>query len=225
MENNGKGIFYGVIGVATLIVAIIGATFAYFTATAETEENISGGTERIGLTVEVDKVPLNATEGKTKVSDNLIPLDATNLDTALAGTKGNGVCIDKEGYAVCHLYKVTVTNTGAAQTTVNGKVTLNADTIGDLKARPVNYNEVYTSTGTVSDELKIASLVVNEGFNDTIQASGTAEYYFVVYLENKVDTTEDGNEGNQNDQQEQTYTGKVIFNAAGGAELAATFTE
>ena len=33
-KNNGRGIFYGVIGVATLVVAIIGATFAYFTATA-----------------------------------------------------------------------------------------------------------------------------------------------------------------------------------------------
>ena len=31
-NNNGKGIFYGVIGVATLVVAIIGATFAYFAA-------------------------------------------------------------------------------------------------------------------------------------------------------------------------------------------------
>ena len=34
MENNGRGIFYGVIGVATLVVAIIGATFAYFSAQA-----------------------------------------------------------------------------------------------------------------------------------------------------------------------------------------------
>ena len=35
MENkSGQGIFYGVIGVATLVVAIIGATFAYFSASA-----------------------------------------------------------------------------------------------------------------------------------------------------------------------------------------------
>ena len=44
-NNNGRGIFYGVIGVATLVVAIIGATFAYFTATASNNVitgNISG---------------------------------------------------------------------------------------------------------------------------------------------------------------------------------------
>ena len=33
-NNNGRGIFYGVIGVATLVVAIIGATFAFFAASA-----------------------------------------------------------------------------------------------------------------------------------------------------------------------------------------------
>ena len=39
-KNNGRGIFYGVIGVATLVVAIIGATFAYFTASASNENAI-----------------------------------------------------------------------------------------------------------------------------------------------------------------------------------------
>ena len=34
MEENrkGTGVFYAVVGVATLVVAIIGATFAYFSA-------------------------------------------------------------------------------------------------------------------------------------------------------------------------------------------------
>ena len=48
MENrNGQGIFYGVIGVATLVVAIIGATFAYFNAQAQTNyvNNIAGNTQ------------------------------------------------------------------------------------------------------------------------------------------------------------------------------------
>ena len=40
-NNNGRGIFYGVIGVATLVVAIIGATFAYFSASAANNNAIS----------------------------------------------------------------------------------------------------------------------------------------------------------------------------------------
>ena len=41
MENNnkGNGIFLGVIGVATLVVAIIGATFAFFSANAASANN------------------------------------------------------------------------------------------------------------------------------------------------------------------------------------------
>ena len=42
-NNNGRGIFYGVIGVATLVVAIIGATFAYFTATQNAGNNVITG--------------------------------------------------------------------------------------------------------------------------------------------------------------------------------------
>ena len=47
MENkndNGRGIFYGVIGVATLVVAMIGATFAYFSASANTANNALSAT-------------------------------------------------------------------------------------------------------------------------------------------------------------------------------------
>ena len=39
-NNNGRGIFYGVIGVATLVVAIIGATFAYFSANISSDNQV-----------------------------------------------------------------------------------------------------------------------------------------------------------------------------------------
>mgnify|MGYP003312611361 CR=1 FL=1 len=48
-NNNGRGIFYGVIGVATLVVAIIGATFAYFSATVTDTGNLNVGTANIKL--------------------------------------------------------------------------------------------------------------------------------------------------------------------------------
>ena len=42
-NNNGKGIFLGVVSVATLIVAIIGATFAYFSATTTVGNGVLEG--------------------------------------------------------------------------------------------------------------------------------------------------------------------------------------
>lgn len=42
-EKKGQGTLYLVIGIATLVVAIIGATFAYFSAQATSADKIQGG--------------------------------------------------------------------------------------------------------------------------------------------------------------------------------------
>lgn len=55
-KNNGRGIFYGVIGVATLVVAIIGATFAYFTASATAVNNITGNMATISMDLSITKI-------------------------------------------------------------------------------------------------------------------------------------------------------------------------
>ena len=46
MEENrkGPGVFYAVVGVATLVVAIIGATFASFSASTTINTDVTGST-------------------------------------------------------------------------------------------------------------------------------------------------------------------------------------
>ena len=61
MEENKKGAntLYAVIGIATLVVAIIGATFAYFSA-SQTNSDITGTTaEAGGLTIEAKLITDN----------------------------------------------------------------------------------------------------------------------------------------------------------------------
>lgn len=114
MENkNGRGIFYGVIGVATLVVAIIGATFAYFTATANTSDTpvtATGGT-----------VSLTATAGDKKMSTKMIPLDVENPNFAKGGfvgvantATGAGDCHDKRGNEICSVFTVSLANPSAS---------------------------------------------------------------------------------------------------------------
>ena len=104
-NNNGRGIFYGVIGVATLVVAIIGATFAYFTASASNENKITGNMATINMGIEVKKaVDPGATTG-------LIPMSNNMIEAAVSATN---VCTDDNGNAVCQIYKVTVTNQSTA---------------------------------------------------------------------------------------------------------------
>ena len=114
MENkNGRGIFYGVIGVATLVVAIIGATFAYFTATANTSAT--------PVTATGGEVSLTATAGDQKMSTKMIPLDVANTNFAKGGFVGvadtaTGVadCHDKRGNEICSVFTVTLANPSAS---------------------------------------------------------------------------------------------------------------
>lgn len=122
-RNNGRGIFYGVIGVATLVVAIIGATFAYFTATGSAGENvIKGNMATITFNVEVEKV---TTVDETK--GGMIPMSNSMVHAAVSNAAG--ACLDANGNAVCQIYKVTVTNTGTASLFLDGYTTL-TDTTG-----------------------------------------------------------------------------------------------
>ncbi len=118
-KNNGKGIFYGVIGVATLIVAIIGATFAYFTASQTNNEKITGNAATISFGLNVEKI---TTVDDTK--GGLIPMTDGMLNNAVTNASNKGVCVDDTGAAVCQIYKITITNTGSAAIFLDGYVNL-----------------------------------------------------------------------------------------------------
>lgn len=118
-ENNrkGPGVFYAVMGVATLVVAIIGATFAYFTASATVTGDSIEGTTATGsnASVTVAKVTpgLDATTNGKMVPllDGTSEIDGMTEDkraTALSKS-----CVDTNGYVACQVYSVTVKNEGA----------------------------------------------------------------------------------------------------------------
>lgn len=118
-NNKGRGVFYGVIGVATLVVAIIGATFAYFTASANAGNGVIGGNmATIGFNLSVEKVV------DPGVGSGMIPMSNTMVEAASSKTTGTGTCTDDNGNAVCQIYKITVTNTSTASMFVDGYVAL-----------------------------------------------------------------------------------------------------
>lgn len=127
-KNNGRGIFYGVIGVATLVVAIIGATFAYFTASASNNNVIEGNMATITFALDVEKVT-KADEDK----GGMIPMSNTMVEAALKKPNGDfrkdtesakEICVDDNGNAVCQIYKITVQNNGTAGMFLDGYVSL-----------------------------------------------------------------------------------------------------
>lgn len=122
MKKNKRNIIYGIIGVATLMLSIIGATFAYFTATAGNNNTIKGNMATIQFDVTATKMTtVDETLG------GLIPMSNNMVEQALtknSAVSGKGICVDDNGNAVCQVYKIIVNNNSSSSMFVDGYVTL-----------------------------------------------------------------------------------------------------
>lgn len=208
-ERKGQGTFYMIIAMLTLIVAIVGATFAYFSLQASDENTVKGNAARVGLSLEVRKVSVDAT-------GDLVPLDELLLEKAIKGDSetGSQMCVDKNGNTVCQVYEVKVTNEGTAATAVNGTLTLTAETITNLKWQIMTDQDTpVTDSGQfkTTDDTEIAK-------NDTVEANpGTKSYYIMIWI--------DEIEEDQNDSDTGAFTGVVSFTSADGSGVTGTFSE
>ena len=218
MEENrkGTGVFYAVVGVATLVVAIIGATFAFFSASATNNTVITGQTaEAANLGLEVKKLD-TATGGLIPMYDNL----------ADKGVKND--CVDSNGNTVCHVYEIKLTN-GKSPVNINGSLTFTAE------AQNIVYDITVANAASAST---LDSLSTEIGSTTTGVAFGTAgtladsvaftanevKYYYVtVWLKEMNKAQEDVDAGKPT-----AYTGTVTFNAVGANGtngVTATFSE
>jgi len=116
MENkNGRGIFLGVVSVATLVVAIIGATFAFFSASGGSANNAvtAGATTLTGA--------ITLTSNNSKLSTNLIPVASENTNFPRypgVAASGEHSCLDDTGNEICSVYEFTITNTASVAQTI-----------------------------------------------------------------------------------------------------------
>lgn len=122
MEKEDKrGIFFGIIGVLTLIVAIIGASLAYFSINAKSKDDV--------LTVQAATVKIIYEDGNQLNVDKIIP---SSKDVALrtftrsnptVDTEGKyKTCVDDNNYNVCGYYDFTLTNDGPNPMDITAKV-------------------------------------------------------------------------------------------------------
>ena len=124
MEREDKrGIFFGVVGVLTLIVAIIGATLAYFSINAQSDEN--------ALTVQAASVQIVYEDGNKLNVEDIIPSKQNIAMEAYSRWLQNestteGVeyekCIDDNGNVVCGVYEFTLTNNGTNSADITARV-------------------------------------------------------------------------------------------------------
>ncbi len=137
-KNSINNIFYAVIGVATLMIAVIGATFAYYTATATNANTVKGNMATIKFDLDVKKVT-----DKDNTRGGLIPMSNNMIEQALtknAQVSDKGICVDDNGNAVCQVYKITAVNSSTASMFLDGYVTLSggSGTPADYTASSTN---------------------------------------------------------------------------------------
>ena len=207
-NNNGRGLFYGVIGVATLIVAIIGATFAYFSVNA----SITNNNNIAGSTVDVNNTTITGTLTRVTPSTvSMVPLKTAELQTGITGADGKGQCIDANGAKVCDIYTLTINNTSSAPVSLAGNLTITATDMTDLRWSLLESTD--SAAGATAKEVSDTVIVANELL---AAKTGTKTYHFVIWFNET--------ELNQNTQAGKSYTGTVTFAAANGGKITAQFS-
>ena len=230
MEKEDKrGIFFGIIGVLTLIVAIIGASLAYFSINAQSSED--------ALTVQAATVQIVYNDSDTLAVSNIIPaskevaletyrryLAGEKYSTEIGGSQTQvpyEKCVDDKGYTVCGVYEFTLTNNGANPVDITAKVVPTALDEGaiefqNLKFILYNITDVegtnygtQVSTGTVAySEFSLLADPV------PLTNGTTTKYRLFVWL--------DETNGPQDEEQGATFKGTVYINVPGAGNLTGT---
>lgn len=216
-ERKGSGTFLIIVSVLTLIVAIVGATFAYFTAqlSNDTPVEVQSYKFSAGMSVEQARPTSAKTEEGYKA---MIPLDDDNIIKAVDEDLNN--CVDKNGYLVCKAYKITISNTGSAMA-LTGKLTSQSNGFTNLKYQILDENlqAISGSNAATINGTTDSDFVFEDGSNSFNVAAGTEElatskvYYLVLWLSNTAGAAQD-------EEQEQSFKGSIVFNStAGGGQL------
>lgn len=233
-RENSKGILFGVLGVMTLVIAILGASLAYFTAVDRSDEN--------AVQVQAATVTITYVQGQVLQASDLIPATQTVVETAYAKS-GEEQCIDAKGQKVCSVFRFEAKNSGEKNLDITGRIlttTQLSENGGEdgLQTREfdnlsyVVYDtttgeaaKVTTEKGTFAKFGGSTQLFVNGSENNTVTVtSGASNKYEVLIWLNEVATPEqlaDPNnliEGSQNHEQGLKYAGTVEIAVHGASD-------
>ena len=198
-NNDGKGITLITVGILTIIVAIAGATFAFFQVTA-TNNNITGESAYVANNLEL-KVTLSSTAATGKLVPQLEKTGTINiLQKAVTGATGKGSCIDENGNTICKVYTITVTNKTSTKFYVTGTLSLDAANMQNLKwATGTSATAGFDGTSTTTVHPKNYTSLVS---NVELAGGASKSYFIVVWIsETGAAQTDSGN-----------FTGTVTFN-------------
>lgn len=195
-----KGITLITVGILTIIVAIAGATYAYFSATASNNNVIAGESA-----YKSDSLSLGVTLSSANATGKLVPQleksGTTNtLQSAVTGATGKGSCVDANGNTVCKVYTITIKNNTQTKYYLSGTLTLDAPNMPNLKwatgtSATAGFNGTSTTTVHPKTDTTLAS-------NVQLGAGATQSFYVVIWISETGSAQTDSG----------SFTGTITFN-------------
>lgn len=178
-NNNNKGVskqlMFAVVGVALLVIAVARSAYAYFVASATSDGGVSGTT----LNVKLDKptvtlVSAKATGGLIPIYDGTVTGHESQLSAAASAANQ---CVDKNGYTVCKVYKITVKNSGTTATTVNTTLNLNNGGVANIKWAKMTSATAVDTTLPTNNTISTGKSVRSKSYFRTIHYGIFKEYW------------------------------------------------
>ena len=220
-------VFVLIVAVATLIISVTGATYAFFALSVSNSTAITGNTANTQLTLSVEEQTL-----KSPNTGVMVPQLSSAIGTAMNGTNQ---CVDANGNIVCKVYKITVTNGSSAGATVNGTIkftsfettnlrwrraasatTLAAATTGSYATNGVTV-AIDAETDLISGGACVPSAKTATCTGINLAAGASENYYVVVWL------FETGSDQKGTDAGK-TFDATVKFEGADGRGITSTIT-
>lgn len=193
--KNRGGSFYLLMGILTLVMAIAGSTYAYFAVSATSNGNEITGTSAYGdtaLTIEISQISTGT--GK------LVPQLGSAIQKAYTGTGGK-TCVDGNGNTICKAYSIKITNNSDVKLNVDGKLTLTATDMNNLKWA-IGTNASTYPTATASQHPKSYTTLGNTALEAKTNTAGNNHtFYVIIWIEEQNASQQDKNE----------FTGVVNF--------------
>lgn len=212
-DNKGNKIFISIIITLLIIVIVSGSAYAYFVISANISgNNINGNNYNFAVNMSVETI---------KASTNLVPFTDSLISDAISQ---NNKCIDKDGYEICTIYKVSLTNTGSNSEQLYGYVqTTNTTYVtNNLKYQIFSFSNNsfanVTSPKSISsvNNAKVYFELNSNLVHSTVPKNDILEYYLVVWI-SAIDAE-------QNDDAEKIFNGTINFESISGERLSASFS-
>ena len=209
MENRKNTILLTVIAVATLLVAVVGATFAYFTAqggtSAQTPVNVQTAQTSNGSFVTNGQISINATqENFYQGAGNQTSTATAKVTYTASSTAASDFCYTVGLQVTANNFVYTTDPTNTPELTFTARKSANAS---DMTSATTLIDAQDITTTTASTTIKVPTSVGGGEYNHQISATQgqtiTDQWDFTVTLVNL--------ESDQNANTGKTMTGQIVF--------------